>query len=201
MKSLVRGSIILSMVSLFVVFVYAQTQTEDASDIANDSQTQLNNQNNFSTDTVLTESENIEQVQNSNKAAAPKKEVVKKAATEPASQDIEEVQVQESNKAIKKTVSSKAIGGANRGSFTATAYCLKGRTASGTGVRRGIIAADPRVLPLGTRVDLAGGGQGGNYVVADTGGKIKGKKIDIWMASCADARRFGRRNVNISVLN
>lgn len=138
--------------------------------------------------------------QNSNKAAAPKKEVVKEAVKESAVQDTE-VQALDSNKSIKKTVSSKAVGGANRGSFSATAYCLKGRTASGTGVRRGIIAADPRVLPLGTRVNLGGGGQGGNYVVADTGGKIKGKRIDIWMASCADARRFGRRNVNISVLN
>lgn len=200
MKSLVRGSIILSMVSMFVVFIYAQTQTENASDIANDSQTQLNIQNNFSTDTVLTESVKIEEVQNSNKAAAPKKESVKEVINEPASQDTD-LQAQETNKAVKKTVSSKAVGGKNRGSFTATAYCLKGRTASGTGVRRGIIAADPRVLPLGTRINLAGGGQGGNYVVADTGGKIKGKKIDIWMASCADARRFGRRNVNISVLN
>ena len=197
MKNLVRGSIILSILSLFVVYIYAQTQTENASDIANDSQTQLNINNNFSADIELTKTETVSEVisqdQEKKKPEDKKKEAVKE---EPQVFDLQET---DSNKAVKKTGSSRAIG-VNRGSFSATAYCLRGRTASGTGVRRGIIAADPRVLPLGTRVSITGN-QAGNYVVADTGGKIKGKRIDIWMASCADARRFGRRNVNISVLN
>jgi 3D (Asp-Asp-Asp) domain-containing protein len=197
MKNLVRGSIILSILSLFVVYAYAQVQTENASDIANDSQTQLNINNNFSADIELTKTETVSEVvsqdQEKKKPEDKKKEAVKE---EPQVFDLQETN---SNKAVKKTGSSRAIG-VNRGSFSATAYCLKGRTASGTGVRRGIIAADPRVLPLGTRVNITGN-QAGSYVVADTGGKIKGKRIDIWMASCADARRFGRRNVNISVLN
>jgi 3D (Asp-Asp-Asp) domain-containing protein len=87
----------------------------------------------------------------------------------------------------------------SRGSFVATAYCLKGRTATGGGVRRGIIAADPRILRLGSQVLLGGGSYTGQYTVADTGGGIKGKRIDIWVPSCAEARRFGRRTVNISV--
>ncbi|MDQ4121534.1 MAG: 3D domain-containing protein [Acidobacteriota bacterium] len=86
------------------------------------------------------------------------------------------------------------------GPFSATAYCLKGRTASGSGVRRGIIAADPRLLPLGTRVQLTAGAWSGTYTVADTGGKIKGRKIDLWVPNSSEARRFGRRNVHITVL-
>ena len=70
----------------------------------------------------------------------------------------------------------------------------------GHGVRRGIIAADPRVLKLGSKVSLNGGGYTGQYLVSDTGGKIKGRKIDIWVASCAEARKFGRRTVSISPL-
>ena len=80
--------------------------------------------------------------------------------------------------------------------YTATAYCLRGRTASGEYVRQGIIAADPRVLPLGTVVTIQGRG---TYVVKDTGGAIKGSRIDIWMASCRDAIQFGRRKVRLTV--
>ena len=97
---------------------------------------------------------------------------------------------------IKKTASVKAAG-ANRGSFSATAYCLSGRTAMGGGVRRGVIAADPRVLRLGSRVVINAGSWSGTYVVADTGSRVKGKKIDIWVPSCSEARRFGRRTVQI----
>lgn len=159
MKNLVRGGVILSLISLFVVFMYAQgkTQTENVLNIANDSQT-------------------IE------------KEVVN---TEVRSSV-------EDKKLVKKTVMEKAASaGAGRGSFTATAYCLKGRTALGHGVRRGIIAADPRVLRLGSRVNLGAGSYSGQYLVSDTGGRIKGKKIDIWVPNCAEARRFGRRTVTI----
>jgi 3D (Asp-Asp-Asp) domain-containing protein len=109
-------------------------------------------------------------------------------------------------KLVKKTVSerptaapksaSPAPSAAGR-SFTATAYCLQGRTALGHGVRRGIIAADPRVVKLGSRVNLGAGSYSGQYLVSDTGGGIKGNRIDIWVPSCAEARRFGRRKVTI----
>jgi 3D (Asp-Asp-Asp) domain-containing protein len=84
--------------------------------------------------------------------------------------------------------------------FRATAYCLKGRTANGSGVRRGIVAADRRILPLGTRINLSAGSYSGNYVVADTGGAVKGRILDIWMPSCAEAIRFGRRTVTVRVV-
>jgi 3D (Asp-Asp-Asp) domain-containing protein len=84
--------------------------------------------------------------------------------------------------------------------FTATAYSLRGRTASGGNVRRGVIAADRRVLPLGTRVRLEAGSYSGEYVVADTGGAVRGRKIDIWMPNTSEAMRFGRRPVKLTVL-
>jgi 3D (Asp-Asp-Asp) domain-containing protein len=82
--------------------------------------------------------------------------------------------------------------------FRATAYCLKGRTAMGGSVRRGIVAADPRVLPLGSRIQLSAGSYSGTYTVADTGGAVKGRKLDIWVPSCVEAVRFGRKNVMVS---
>lgn len=84
--------------------------------------------------------------------------------------------------------------------FIATAYCLRGKTASGVYVRRGIIAADPRVLPLGSLVEVNAGSYSGTYVVADTGRKIKGNKIDIWVSKCPEAIRFGRRFVKLTLI-
>lgn len=96
---------------------------------------------------------------------------------------------------VAKTVSTRSTAS---GKFTATAYCLRGKTAMGHSVRRGLIAADPRVLRLGSKVNLGAGAYSGEYLVSDTGGRIKGRKIDIWMASCSEARRFGRRTVTIN---
>jgi 3D (Asp-Asp-Asp) domain-containing protein len=92
------------------------------------------------------------------------------------------------------------VTGINKGSFTATAYCLKGRTAMGSGVRRGIVAADPRVLRLGSRINVSAGAYSGTYLVSDTGGSVRGRKLDIWVPSCSEAMRFGRRTVGVSVI-
>lgn len=85
--------------------------------------------------------------------------------------------------------------------FRATAYCLQGRTANGGGVRRGIVAADPRVLPLGTRIQITAGSYSGTYTVADTGGAIKGRILDIWVPSCSEANRFGRKSITVAVVS
>jgi 3D (Asp-Asp-Asp) domain-containing protein len=85
--------------------------------------------------------------------------------------------------------------------YVATAYSLPGRTASGMRVAKGIIAADPRVLPLGSRVRLEAGPYSGDYIVADTGSAVKGRKIDVWVPSYREACRFGRRNIKLSVLS
>ncbi|HEU4387298.1 MAG TPA: 3D domain-containing protein [Blastocatellia bacterium] len=84
--------------------------------------------------------------------------------------------------------------------FEATAYSLKGRTASGHYVQPGVIAADPRLLPLGTVVELKAGEYSGNYTVLDTGGAIKGSRIDIYMPSERDAMNFGRKTVKLRVI-
>lgn len=85
--------------------------------------------------------------------------------------------------------------------YSATAYSLRGRTASGRYVSRGLIAADPRILPLGTRVHLEAGPWSGEYLVADTGGVIKGRIVDIWTPSTREALQFGRRKIKLTVLS
>jgi len=77
---------------------------------------------------------------------------------------------------------------------TITAYCLRGTTRRDNPVRPGIVAADPRVFPLGSRVELwVGKRYLGRFLVDDTGAAIKGKKLDVWTPACREARRFGRR--------
>jgi len=85
--------------------------------------------------------------------------------------------------------------------YVATAYSLRGRTASGRMVSKGLIAADPSLLPLGSRVKLESAGYSGEYLVADTGGAIRGRRIDIWTPSTSEALRFGRRKVKLTVLS
>jgi 3D (Asp-Asp-Asp) domain-containing protein/peptidoglycan hydrolase CwlO-like protein len=71
----------------------------------------------------------------------------------------------------------------------ATGYCLKGTTATGLPVGPGIVATDPSVIPLGTRMTIPGYGEG---VAADTGGGIQGRRIDVWIKSCSAAATFDR---------
>ena len=78
----------------------------------------------------------------------------------------------------------------------AVAYHLPGRTASGLPVGIGVIAVDPAVIPLGTRVFVPGYG---SAVAADVGSAIRGAIIDLWMPSTAAARAWGRRTVTITV--
>src|ERR1051325_2022280 len=86
-------------------------------------------------------------------------------------------------------------------SYVAPASSLPGRPASGMRVAKGVIAADPRVLPLGTRVRLEAGPYSGEYIVADTGSAVRGGKIDVWVPSHGEACRFGRRNIKLSVIS
>jgi 3D (Asp-Asp-Asp) domain-containing protein len=85
--------------------------------------------------------------------------------------------------------------------YVATAYSRPGRGASGMGVRAGTIAADPKILPFGTRVRLDAGQYSGDYIVTDAGTAIKGRKIDVWIPTYKGACKFGRRNVKLTVLS
>ena len=78
----------------------------------------------------------------------------------------------------------------------AVAYHLPGKTASGLPVGVGVIAVDPTVIPLGTRVFVPGYGPA---VAADVGTAIKGNIIDLWMPSTAQALAWGRRTVTITI--
>ena len=83
-----------------------------------------------------------------------------------------------------------------------TAYCTSGETAAGTNTRRGVVAADPDVLPLGSRVRVRGLGRGydRDYHVEDTGREVKGRELDIYMRDCATAKEFGRKTARVQVL-
>jgi 3D (Asp-Asp-Asp) domain-containing protein len=74
-------------------------------------------------------------------------------------------------------------------------------TASGKPVSSGTVAADPAVLPVGTMIRVAGAPRyEGVYRVTDTGSNIRGHRVDLYVPSCAEARRFGRRSITVSVL-
>ena len=76
-----------------------------------------------------------------------------------------------------------------------TAYCLtRTQTRRGRYVRAGIVATDPRLFPLSRYLELyVGRRYMGRFLIDDTGLKIKGNKIDVWMPTCREARIFGRR--------
>lgn len=85
--------------------------------------------------------------------------------------------------------------------FVATADSVSGITAKGTYTHRGIVAADPTVLPLGSVIRVSGAGAySGTYVVTDTGRNIVGHRLDIYMPSYRAAKRFGRKPVFVEVI-
>jgi 3D (Asp-Asp-Asp) domain-containing protein len=89
-----------------------------------------------------------------------------------------------------------------RALFTATAYCSGTRTASGTRVTEGIVAADPSLVPIGSVIRVSGLEEryNGVYTVMDTGSKIRGHRIDLYIRDCDAATRFGRRSAYVSIV-
>jgi 3D (Asp-Asp-Asp) domain-containing protein len=79
---------------------------------------------------------------------------------------------------------------------SSTGYCLQGTTATGIPVGWGVVAVDPSVIPLGTRMFVPGYGEG---VAADTGSGVRGAMIDLWFPTCAQALQWGRRTVTITI--
>jgi 3D (Asp-Asp-Asp) domain-containing protein len=86
--------------------------------------------------------------------------------------------------------------------FTATAYCKGLVTSSGVNAQSGATAADPTLLPIGSvvQLDFREDRYDGIYTVLDTGPAVQGREIDLYMWSCNDALRFGRRPVRMTVL-
>ena len=85
--------------------------------------------------------------------------------------------------------------------FIATAYSTEGTGTSGKWSHPGTVAADRSVLPLNSRIRIYGAGKySGDYSVEDTGGKVDGRHIDVYMPSLAEAKKFGRQRVKVVVL-
>jgi len=85
--------------------------------------------------------------------------------------------------------------------FIATAYSVEGTGASGKWSHPGSVAADRKVLPLNSRIRVYGAGRySGDYTVEDTGGKVDGHHIDVYMPTHAEATKFGRQRVKVVVL-
>ncbi len=85
----------------------------------------------------------------------------------------------------------------------ATAFVRHSKpTAAGTVPHEGIVAADPDVIPLGSRIRIMNAGPyNGIYTATDTGDKIKGQRIDIYLSSAAEAKQFGRKMVMVQILH
>ena len=89
-----------------------------------------------------------------------------------------------------------SVGPGSTSTVSATGYSLRGRTATGAPVGWGVVAVDPSVIPLGTRMTIPGYGEG---IAADTGSAVVGATIDLWFPTLSQARDWGRRTVTISL--
>lgn len=138
--------------------------------------------------------------------------VEEKILSEPTNELIEK-----GTKGIEFTVASRgSFAGKKEAIMIATAYDLTyestgkkpgdkwyGITASGTKARPGVVAVDPKVIPLGTKLyieSLDGTKDYGYAIAEDTGGAIKGNKIDLFMEDPKDVKAFGRRKVKVYIL-
>ena len=85
--------------------------------------------------------------------------------------------------------------------FTATAYCQGEVTASGVLPQKGVAAADPALLPVGSVIEVVSvPPYSGVYTIMDTGPMIQGRRLDIYIWSCTEALQFGRRPIDVTVL-
>jgi 3D (Asp-Asp-Asp) domain-containing protein len=107
----------------------------------------------------------------------------------------QQVQVQSSSGSTQAAPPS-VVSGARTLTVTSTGYSLPGRTATGLPVGPGIVAVDPSVIPLGTRMTIPGYGEG---VAADTGSAVQGMTIDLWFPTLVEALAWGRRTVTVTL--
>lgn len=86
--------------------------------------------------------------------------------------------------------------------FDATAYCKGETSAAGVGIRHGIAAADPTLLPLGSvvQVETTDGRYSGVWTVLDTGPEIQGRELDLYLWNCNEALAFGRQSIRVTIL-
>jgi len=97
---------------------------------------------------------------------------------------------------VTTTVSAPLATSGRTITVSSTGYSLRGRTATGLPTAPGVVAVDPSVIPLGTRMTIPGYGEA---IAADIGGAVHGNVIDLWFASKAEAMAWGRRTVTITL--
>ena len=86
--------------------------------------------------------------------------------------------------------------GAQTITVSSTGYSIRGRTSTGMPTAAGVVAVDPAVIPLGSRLTIPGYGTG---IAADTGGSVHGNVIDLWVPTEQQARAWGRRTITITI--
>lgn len=136
-------------------------------------------------------------------SSEPTNKVVKKGTK------IEEIQVASSrgestrqNTKYTSTVGSKSSNQSANGkrmSVVATAYTGHGITSTGTTPKWGTIAVDPSIIPYGTKVYIPQFNK--TFIAEDCGGAIKGNKIDIYMNNEDSVYNWGRKTIDIYILN
>lgn len=144
------------------------------------------------------------------------REVVSEEIISKPKEEIVQVGTKEKAKAVSSAAALPSRGSLRyKASYTmrATAYDPSpsanggsSRTATGGVPQRGVVAVDPNVIPLGSRlyIESADGGKSWVYgyaVAGDTGGAIKGNKIDLCYNTKSEARRFGVKSANVYVLD
>lgn len=198
MKLFVRGGVGLVVAAFFASFLIFQAQPLSA--ITNPSQQPAQEEQ-----SKKKESAGIIQQKQTEASASVQSETSK--LSENASGTPSAVTAKDSDMtaapSLKENTKEKRMAGLTAPQpYIAFSYSWCCRGASGLGTRRGTIAADPRILPYGTRVYIEGAGSyNGEYLVTDAGTAIKGNKIDVWVPTLKEARRFGRKNVKLTVLS
>ncbi|KZE12406.1 LysM peptidoglycan-binding domain-containing protein [Priestia sp. D51] len=138
--------------------------------------------------------------------AEQSQEEQQQAQTEQAQKEQQQAQAEQAQKQQQPAESSQQASGKSM-TVEATAYTANcagcsGTTATGVDLKANpnqkVIAVDPSVIPLGSKVYVEGYGEA---VAADTGGAIKGNRIDVFVPSEGDAQQFGRKSVKITVMN
>ncbi|WP_427125710.1 LysM peptidoglycan-binding domain-containing protein [Priestia megaterium] len=128
------------------------------------------------------------------------------AQAEQVQKEQQQAQAEQAQKEQQPAESSQQASGKSM-TVEATAYTANcagcsGTTATGVDLKANpnqkVIAVDPSVIPLGSKVYVEGYGEA---VAADTGGAIKGNRIDVFVPSEGDAQQFGRKSVKITVMN
>ncbi|WP_324729793.1 3D domain-containing protein [Lysinibacillus fusiformis] len=132
---------------------------------------------------------------------------IKASAAKPKPKTSEAVSTRVASTAKTKPASAPSSGSGRTLTMRATAYTAycegcSGITANGTDIRSNpnlkVIAVDPRVIPLGSKVWVEGYGEA---IAADTGGAIKGNKIDVFIPTEGQALQWGVKTVTVKILD